>query len=116
MPLICFNSIKVRLNPTEKCARNAFDLFQFHKGTIKPRVTKMAAPVALFQFHKGTIKPLLPCLQSLPATRFNSIKVRLNHARRRILVIILSSFNSIKVRLNPSMPLLLSYVTFVSIP
>ena len=37
MVLLCFNSIKVRLNhrSTWKCGRQV--LFQFHKGTIKPQ-------------------------------------------------------------------------------
>ena len=55
-----FNSIKVRLNQNE-VARNEqlAQLFQFHKGTIKPCFdfeVDLTEPYA-FQFHKGTIKP-----------------------------------------------------------
>ena len=35
--------------------------FQFHKGTIKPRqLYYLFAAIGLFQFHKGTIKPIVP--------------------------------------------------------
>ena len=54
----CFNSIKVRLNPTIHSTYGEDVMFQFHKGTIKP-FTQLQTKLQgmLFQFHKGTIKP-----------------------------------------------------------
>ena len=77
-----FNSIKVRLNlPCALATDFVYQIFQFHKGTIKPRLKQAGENVAanfnsikvrlnllstvtvnlhsLFQFHKGTIKPYL---------------------------------------------------------
>ena len=75
-----FNSIKVRLNPKSSHGRTEKrTLFQFHKGTIKPRWTD------------GT-DALTP--------NFNSIKVRLNQVIVNMLYYWYHNFNSIKVRLN----------------
>ena len=53
-----FNSIKVRLE--QSCADaflTAFDLFQFHKGTIRTASQRLFKVFkGLFQFHKGTIR------------------------------------------------------------
>ena len=74
-----FNSIKVRLKPFFNSYPDSFEVFQFHKGTIKtgsfrkeisqvllyfnsikvrlkqfPKRDKSG--VTIFQFHKGTIK------------------------------------------------------------
>ena len=56
--LFNFNSIKVRLNLSQKRYTRDMSLFQFHKGTIKPGVDMRAQTRKWqFQFHKGTIKP-----------------------------------------------------------
>ena len=52
-----FNSIKVRLEPKTRSAKNVVETFQFHKGTIRTcpgSVRKSVEPK--FQFHKGTIR------------------------------------------------------------
>ncbi len=55
----CFNSIRVRLKPFPDLSRDWLLLFQFHKGTIKTVVVRLAlALVLVFQFHKGTIKTI----------------------------------------------------------
>ena len=73
-----FNSIKVRLKLANSLYKNAYNVFQFHKGTIKThrreaKYQKFAnfnsikvrlklrrgsskRNVTTFQFHKGTIK------------------------------------------------------------
>ena len=54
-------------------------LFQFHKGTIKPKTqTRRLVNSHEFQFHKGTIKPENTTMTKLWHICFNSIKVRLN--------------------------------------
>ena len=55
--LLNFNSIKVRLNLNRLC-------FEYDSN--------------VFQFHKGTIKPYLVIRLLLIFLHFNSIKVRLN--------------------------------------
>ena len=53
-----FNSIKVRLNPCTTASAAYSPPFQFHKGTIKPKLFPCFHPIPIiFQFHKGTIKP-----------------------------------------------------------
>ena len=53
-----FNSIKVRLNLAAIYKGVLFNLFQFHKGTIKPMGKfKWCRNAKKIQFHKGTIKP-----------------------------------------------------------
>ena len=76
-----FNSIKVRLKPSEDFRLSALlSSFQFHKGTIKTRPRN--------------------CLR-IALTYFNSIKVRLKHDARYLLRTKMCYFNSIKVRLKP---------------
>ena len=54
---IDFNSIKVRLKLSKAIPAHGFELFQFHKGTIKTIATKpITYQIVIFQFHKGTIK------------------------------------------------------------
>ena len=54
-------------------------LFQFHKGTIKPKGKKLTEGAKHeFQFHKGTIKPIADGVTLHYYANFNSIKVRLN--------------------------------------
>ena len=53
-----FNSIKVRLRPSEKANDIVLDLFQFHKGSIKTSTYAAIRSDILY---------------------FNSIKVRLRH-------------------------------------
>ena len=108
--LICFNSIKVRLNRltcgrvegldtlfqfhkgTIKPGKHYDDqtlahLFQFHKGTIKPRRKELEDDTSgLFQFHKGTIKPFNSFNASCFCASFNSIKVRLNQESREVFI------------------------------
>ena len=58
LPLLGFNSIKVRLNLGAVAPNEGASLFQFHKGTIKPGFPSSDFTSNLkFQFHKGTIKP-----------------------------------------------------------
>ena len=55
-----------------------FDLFQFHKGTIKADSFYGVVPNSqLFQFHKGTIKAVLCVVLVVLFIYFNSIKVQL---------------------------------------
>ncbi len=68
-----FNSIKVRLNRAACCVNGRSDVFQFHKGTIKPEYREWQEEFKpKFQFHKGTIKPyrfnsyICTCLISIP--------------------------------------------------
>ena len=123
--VLCFNSIKVRLNPPALNDPGTPQTFQFHKGTIKPchdttgnlgchsfnsikvrlnpsyRIYPMTS--TKFQFHKGTIKPLGGCGCCLHICSFNSIKVRLNLVGRVTAECQYDGFNSIKVRLNHAM-------------
>ena len=55
--------------------------------------------IPLFQFHKGTIRTSSDDRRRNGLLHFNSIKVRLEQRRDKILVIEESHFNSIKVRL-----------------
>ena len=77
--LIDFNSIKVRLELTEKEFDDLVIMrFQFHKGAIGVFIAgRRSLGDNLFQFHKGAIgvKKLLPANALSPY--FNSIKVRL---------------------------------------
>ena len=106
-----FNSIKVQLKQnTGALIQGGFNLFQFHKGTIKthfptalllpshyfnsikvqlklPGKNNMRSVFLIFQFHKGTIK-----------TRYR----RLYQHRRR-------DFNSIKVQLKPIITILMPF-------
>ena len=80
--------------------------FQFHKGTIKPRLRLSNPCLSLtfnsikvqlsrnsngellgsyaFQFHKGTIKPFPTCPRVPLAASFNSIKVQLSRRVRHM--------------------------------
>ena len=52
-----FNSIKVRLKPSNYRSEIEDALFQFHKGTIKTKDRYTISSTSFqFQFHKGTIK------------------------------------------------------------
>ena len=88
-------------------------LFQFHKGTIKPepdRTDKLLVK-RLFQFHKGTIKPKNSTKVLIQYSHFNSINVRLNlgqHCRRTVV----HTFQFHKGTIKPCLkPLSLSYDT-----
>ena len=76
--LLCFNSTMVRLKDITPSAAGAYNMFQFHYGTIK-RASGVGpqGEVVRFQFHYGTIKR--EHLQARPAARprFNSTMVRL---------------------------------------
>ena len=123
VPSLNFNSIKVRLNLTLIRPCGSVVWFQFHKGTIKPDMSRDCnTTFSLFQFHKGTIKPVVPSFARVSLNNFNSIKVRLNLLVRRVEILIkpwfqfhkgtikphswwllsfhFLDFNSIKVRLN----------------
>ena len=55
-----FNSIKVQLERMNIRLRCAFSKFQFHKGTIRTKVSwSFWSRTSLFQFHKGTIRTRL---------------------------------------------------------
>ena len=52
-----FNSIKVQLEHASANASYLKQLFQFHKGTIRTRLSSRCFIVEVkFQFHKGTIR------------------------------------------------------------
>ena len=52
-----FNSIKVRLEREITDLKLVSISFQFHKGTIRTRLTAFVnKDSAIFQFHKGTIR------------------------------------------------------------
>ena len=84
-----FNSIKVRL---KRLQGNTF-VSKLNFNSIKVRLKLTLAhhkPLCLiFQFHKGTIKTLLPRLATLVEIDFNSIKVRLKPSRPPLLPAIL---------------------------
>ena len=77
-PILHFNSIKVRLKPTDAVLQGGVAEFQFHKGTIETvNGTGEDGQASLFQFHKGTIETLVFESAASVETHFNSIKVRL---------------------------------------
>ena len=79
-----FNSIKVRLKPSCLAETLMFDLFQFHKGTIKTTATERRKfPTRRFQFHKGTIKTYCKMKKKVTELYFNSINVRLKQFNKR---------------------------------
>ena len=97
---INFNSIKVRLEPSETFGFVPRFTFQFHKGTIRTTVPLLYLLISnLFQFHKGTIRTTHSYIFVKVCPYFNSIKVRLELILVLRLRKILSNFNSIKVRL-----------------
>ena len=73
-----FNSIKVRLEPTNSASALSYRLFQFHKGTIR---TVLQVPVfssiRYFNSIKVRLEPYLPVTLPKILLYFNSIKVRL---------------------------------------
>ena len=80
LPVLHFNSIKVRL-------KRKYNYAEYKKYW--------------FQFHKGTIKTRSHCFLSLHKHYFNSIKVRLKQSSL-MAILSISHFNSIKVRLKLS--------------
>ena len=81
MPIIDFNSIKVRLELT------GLDLRRYVEYS--------------FQFHKGTIRTVQTANQLATYPDFNSIKVRLERKEDDTVYQQHDDFNSIKVRLEP---------------
>ena len=58
-PLTNFNSIKVRLERTDKKSVTFTLTFQFHKGTIRTiELAEHIMKFIAFQFHKGTIRTM----------------------------------------------------------
>ena len=55
-----------------------FNIFQFHKGTIRTKnINEDTTSKVLFQFHKGTIRTWVGSIFTIYINYFNSIKVRL---------------------------------------
>ena len=105
--ILCFNSIKVRLELVANKLPAGAAEFQFHKGTIRTgsgspfssvlstsfnsikvrleQYISLSRVVYLsFQFHKGTIRTTLRQAISLVLACFNSIKVRLERSAKNI--------------------------------
>ena len=113
----CFNSIKVRLEPNDKCIPS-FNVkrFQFHKGTIRThqRIGGSRAG-ATFQFHKGTIRTKFYMVNTFIFLSFNSIKVRLERVNGvNVLSLLLFQFHKGTIRTSWIMRLIIN--TRVSIP
>ena len=79
-----FNSIKVRLEPVSRFILSSHhNLFQFHKGAIRPPCNSPLCPTHIFQFHKGAIRTVGSWMLVHPSLlNFNSIKVRLERNMR----------------------------------
>ena len=69
LPLLDFNSIKVRLERKYDKNRKENLQFQFHKGTIRTIIDSVyEKAIVKFQFHKGTIKTYKNKITSLSLT------------------------------------------------
>ena len=100
--LFHFNSIKVQLERTAQPGIKRRSRFQFHKGTIRTRVSASTERMqAQFQFHKGTIrtKPSIISISRWIIFQFHKGTIRTPwrdmESRRE------ADFNSIKVQLEP---------------
>ena len=77
---IYFNSIKVRLEPDAPKFSLKVYQFQFHKGTIRTKIsTQLSHSLINFNSIKVRLEPNFSAMIWPPLPNFNSIKVRLEH-------------------------------------